>query len=131
MGDDERARCKCHTLNFSLPRGGGRLTAPPGGFSEIAEKRQRAAPPNVRYLFLDQFYILCEHFNLIRGQVTDLGLFTSPNLKNILRSCHSHSLLLITLPLSGFHEATIPYNWFISDFLVRDLRSGQSRDLPH
>ena len=35
-----------------------------------------------------------------------------------------HSLLLITLPLSGFDEATIPNNSYISDFVVRDLRSG-------
>ena len=81
--------------------------------------------PNFQYLFLHQFDMLCENFDLIKGQVT------WPNLRNILRSCHSHSLLLITLPLSGFDEAIIPYNSYISDFVVRDLRSGKSRDLPY
>ena len=75
--------------------------------------------------------MLCKNFNLIKGQVTDLGQVTWPNLKNTLRSCHSHSLLWICLPLSAFDEATVPYNSYISDFWVRDLRSGQSRDLPH
>jgi len=75
--------------------------------------------------------MLCQNFNLIKGQVTDLCQVTWPNLRNNLKSCHSHSLLLITLPLSGFDEATIAYNSFISDFWVRDLRSSLSRDLLH
>ena len=40
-------------------------------------------------------------------------------------------MLLITLLLSEFNEATIANNSYISDLLIRDLRSGQSRDLFH
>ena len=40
------------------------------------KKRRRAAPPNFQYLFLDQFDMFCENFDLIRSQVTDLGQVT-------------------------------------------------------
>ena len=43
-----------------IPRraGGGGFTPPPSGFSQIAGKRRRAAPPNFAYLFSHLFRIL-------------------------------------------------------------------------
>ena len=44
------------------PAGGGRLNAPPSGFSRIAKKRRRAAPPGFHPPYPHLFRNFCENF---------------------------------------------------------------------
>ena len=61
-------RCAVNTRRY-----GGVDINPPSGFSKIAEKRRRAAPPFLAYLFLDQFRDFPENFKLMSYQVRSPG----------------------------------------------------------
>ena len=68
-GRTERGR-KHHILNaimienmvFTPRRAGGCLNTPLSGFSPIAGKRRRSAPPFLAQLFIHLFRTLCENF---------------------------------------------------------------------
>ena len=55
--------------------GGGAKNAHPSGFSRIAEKRRRAAPPFFQYMLTIELDTLCKKFQpqVNKGQVTRSG----------------------------------------------------------
>ena len=50
-------------LYVNTRTGGGAKNAHPSGFSRIAEKRRRAAPPFFQYLLTIEFDTLCKNFS--------------------------------------------------------------------
>ena len=58
---------------FNLRPGGGVILITPTGFSRIAKKRRRAAPPFFAYLLIHQFRTLPENFSPRSSQVRSPG----------------------------------------------------------
>ena len=67
---------------------------PPIGFSQIAEKWRRVAPPNLAYLFIHALRILCKNLapgHIRSGLQVSLSDVTSKRNLATLTPCHSHS----------------------------------------
>ena len=119
---NERAACderKPLTSDINPRTAGGLISAPPSGFSGVAQKRRRAAPPNFVQLFGHQLHILWKSFDLRSSQVRSQVHVKWPHLQKCLRSCQSHSLFSNVLKLAGFHKNISFYNSYISDFSYR------------
>ena len=46
------------------PLGGGAISSPPSGFLAISSKSIQVSPPNLQYPLSQQFYTLCENFEV-------------------------------------------------------------------
>ena len=97
--------------------GGGQKNAHPSGFSPIAEKRRRAAPPFFRYLLTIEFDTLCNHFSPRSPKVRSPGQFKVKNGFLSLRLRSGHTRYPIGFKPSAFHKVIDTYNLYISDFL--------------
>ena len=92
---------------------------PPWGFSGMAGKRRRAAPPNFAQLFEHQFSTLCWKVDFRSSEVRSPGHFKWPCLPKCLWSYKSRSFYLNGLKLAGFYKIISTYNLCISYFLHR------------
>ena len=101
---------------FNPRRAGGRFYAPPSGFSQIAGKRRRAAPPNLAYLFSHLFRISCPKISTIWPKVRSPGHFEWPYLTKSLNLHQSYNCWAIDIKVSGVDEGDSIYKTYISDF---------------
>ena len=95
---------------------GGAKNALPSGFSRIAEKRRRAAPPFFQYLLTIEFHTLCENFNPRSPKVRSPGQVKVKNGFLTLRLRSGHTRYPIGFKPSAFHKVIDTYNLYISDF---------------
>ena len=72
-------------------RTGGGAKYASSGFSRIAEKRRRAAPPNLQYLMTYELHAFCENFDPRSAKARSLGWVNWPDPFWTLRSCHGDS----------------------------------------
>ena len=98
-------------------RGGGAKNAHPSGFSRIAEKRRRAAPPFFQYLLTIEFDTLCKNFSPRSPKVRSPGQVKVKNGFLTLRLRSGHTRYPIGFKPSAFHKVIDTYNLYISDFL--------------
>ena len=108
-----------HTEMHPLTRAleGGAKNALPSGFSRIAEKRRRAAPPFFQYLLRIELHTLCQNFNPRSPKVRSPGQVKVKNGFLTLRLRSGHTRYPIDFKPSVFHKITDTYNLYISDFL--------------
>ena len=120
-----------HFASMSLTRAlEGAKNALPSGFSRIAEKRRRAAPPFFPYLLRIELHTLCQNFNPRSPNVRSPGQVKVKNGFLTLRLRSGHTQYPIGFKPSVFHKITDTYNLFISDFWY--LRPGiRSISWPH
>ena len=104
------------SLTRALEGGGGAKNALPSGFSRIAEKRRRAAPPFFQYLLRIELHTLCQNFNPGSPKVRSPGQVKVKNGFLTLRLCSGHTRYPIGFKPSVFHKMTDTYNLYISDF---------------
>ena len=104
-------------LTRALEGGGGAKNAHPSGFSRIAEKRRRTAPPFFQYLLTIEFYTLCKNFSRKSPKVRSPGQVKVKNGFLTLRLRSGHTRYPIALKPSAFHKVIDTYNLYISDFL--------------
>ena len=105
-------------LKRSLTRAleGGGKNALPSGFSRIAGKRRRAAPPFVQYLLRIELGTLCKNFDPRPPKVRSEGQVKVKNGFLTLRLRSGHTRYPIGFTPSVFHKMIDTYNLFISDF---------------
>ena len=96
--------------------GGGAKNAHPSGFSRIAEKRRRAAPPFFQYLLKIEFDTLCKNFSPRSPKVRSPGQVKVKNGFLTLRLRSGHTRYPIGFKPSAFHKVIDIYNLYISDF---------------
>ena len=96
--------------------GGGAKNAHPSGFSRIAEKRRRAAPPFFQYLLTIEFDTLCKNFSPRSPKVRSPGQVKVKNGFLTLRLRSGHTRYPIGFKPSAFHKVIDTYNLYISDF---------------
>ena len=96
-------------------RGGGKK-CPPSGFSQIAEKRRRAAPPFLQNLLRIELDTLCKNFNPRSLKVRSPGQVKVKNGFLNLRLRSGHTRYPIGFKPSVFHKITDTYNLYVSDF---------------
>ena len=104
---------------FPLTRaleGGGAKNAHPSGFSRIAEKRRRAAPPFFQYLLTIEFDTLCKNFSPRSPKVRSPGQVKVKNGFLTLRLRSGHTRYPIGFKPSAFHKVIDTYNLYISNF---------------
>ena len=106
----------CAVLN-TRTGGGGAKNALPSGFSRIAEKRRRAAPPFFQYLLRIELDTLCKNFNPRSPKVRSPGQVKVKNGFLTLRLRSGHTRYPIGFKPSVFHRMIDTYNLYISDFL--------------
>ena len=102
--------------------GGGVDFNPPWGFSQIARKRRRVAPPNLPELFSQQFDTFPKKMTRWPQRSRDqVGLndLTSSCVFRSLTSCQGHTSDPNSLKLAWYSKGTGVYNLSISDFLYR------------
>ena len=97
--------------------GGGAKNAHPSGFSRIAEKRRRAAPPFFQYLLTIEFDTLCKNFSPRSPKVRSPGQVKVKNGFLTLKLRSGHTRYPIGFKPSAFHKVIDTYNLYISDFL--------------
>ena len=102
------------SLTRALERGA--KNALPSGFSRIAKKRRRAAPPFFQYLLTIEFYTLCKNFNPRSPKVRPPGQVEVKNGFLTLRLRSGHTKYSIGIKPSAFHKIIDTYNLYISDF---------------
>ena len=95
---------------------GGAKNALPSGFSRIAEKRRRAAPPFFQYLLRIELDTLCKNFNPRSPKVRSPGQVKVKNGFLTLRLRSGHNRYQIGFKPSAFHRIIDTYNLYISDF---------------
>ena len=95
----------------------GAKNAHPYGFSRIAEKRRRAAPPFFQYLLTIKFDTLCKNFSPRSPKVRSPGQVKVKNGFLTLRLRSGHTRYPIGFKPSVFHKVIDIYNLYISDFL--------------
>ena len=100
-------------------RAGGVLEHPPSGFSQIAEKRRRGAPPFLAQLFIHLFRTLCEKFGPRSLKVRSPSHVKWPHLRKSLNVRHSYTEWPISLKLSAINIRTSIYETYISEFWYR------------
>ena len=105
-----------HSLTRAL-EGGGAKNSLPSGFSRIAEKRRRAAPPFFQYLLTIELDTLCQNFNPRSPKVRSPGQVKIKNGFPTLRPRSGHTRYPIGSKRSAFHKIIDTYNLYISDFL--------------
>ena len=110
--------------------GGGAKNALPSGFSRIAEKRRRAAPPFFQYLLKIEFHTLCENFNPRSPKVRSPGQVKIKDGFLTLRLRSGHTRYPIGFKPAAFHKVIDTYNLYISDFLYLSPEVG-SISRPH
>ena len=116
LGGRGRGRRGC--LTRAGP-GRGVFEHPPSGFSPIAEKRRRGAPPFLAQLFIHLFRTLNENFRPRSLKVRSPGHVKWPHLRKTLNVRHSYTEWLITLKLSAIDIRTSIYETYISEFRYR------------
>ena len=89
---------------------------PPCGFSQIAGKRRRAAPPNFAYLFSQHFRTLCENFDPMWPKFRSLDQFEWPNHIKSFNLHQSYNCWAIDMKLSGLSEGDSIDKTYISEF---------------
>ena len=106
-------------LTFALLGGGVFEHPPPCGFSRIARKRRRAAPPGFHLPYPPSFCQLLWKFRswVMQGQVTRSGQVT--NLTKTLQSCPSYSVWGKVMKLWEYDKVIGTYKMYISDFWYR------------
>ena len=97
--------------------GGGAKNAHPSGFSRIAEKRRRAAPPFFQFLLTIELDTLCKNFSPRSPKVRSPGQVKVKNGFLTLRLRSGHIRYPIGFKPSAFHKVIDTYNLYISDFL--------------
>ena len=102
---------------YPSPWWGGLFDPPPCGFSRIARKRRRAAPPNFAYLFPHQFCILCAKISPRWPKVRSPGQVKWPYLQKSLSLRQSYSSWAIDMKISGVSKGDSIYKTYISEFL--------------
>ena len=107
--------CLLWPLTRALEGGGGKK-CPLSGFSRIAGKRRRAAPPFFQYLLTIELDTLCENFNPRLPKVRSTGQVKVKNGFLTLRLCSGHTRYPIGFKPSAFHKIIDTYNFYISDF---------------
>ena len=105
--------------------GGGAKNAHPSGFSRIAEKRRRTAPPFFQYLLTIEFDTLCKNFSTRSPKVRSPGQVKVKNGFLTLRLRSGHTRYPIGFKPSAFHKVIETYNLYIPDFwyLSPEVRS--------
>ena len=111
--------------------GGGAFERPPSGFSRIAKKRRRAAPPGFHPPYPPSFPQLLWKFrpNAMWGQVTRSGQVTQLQNKFPIAprlQCFRESYE--TFGIWWGHQCL--QNVYLGFFYIGDLRSGHFCDLP-
>ena len=120
----------CHDIHFSLIysirtlfrcTAGGRIS--PLRFSQIVKKRRRVAPPNLPYLFSQQFdtfskKTMTRWHQRSRLQVTLSDLTLSCVFRS-LTSCQRHTSGPNSLKLAVYSKGIGVWNFYISDFWYR------------
>ena len=101
---------------FNTRTGGGAKNAHPSGFSRIAEKRRRAAPPFFQYLLTIEFDTLCKNFSPRSPKVRSPGQVKVKNGLLTLRLRSGHTRYPIGFKPSAFYKVIDTYNLYISDF---------------
>ena len=104
-------------INTRTGGGGGAKNAHPSGFSRIAGKRRRAAPPFFQYLLTIEFDTLCKNFSPRSPKVRSPGQVKVKNGFLTLRLRSGHTRYPIGFKPSAFHKVIDTYNLYISDFL--------------
>ena len=115
---------------LNLRPAGGVFEHPPCGFSRIARKRRRAAPPGFHLPYSPFFWQLLWKFRswVMQGQVTRSGQVTIPY-KNFTIAPQ----LVFEGKLWNFRNmirSSVPTKCISWIFDIGDLRSGHFRDLP-
>ena len=103
--------------NLTRALEGGAKNAHPSGFSRIAGKRRRAAPPFFQYLITIEFDTLCKNFSPRSPKVRSPGQVKVKNGFLTLRLRSGHTRYPIGVKPSAFHKVIDTYNLYISDFL--------------
>ena len=93
--------------------GGGAKNAHPSGFSRIAGKRRRAAPPFFHYLLTIEFDTLCKNFSPRSPKVRSPGQVKVKNGFLTLRLSSGHTRYPIGFKPSAFHKVIDTYNLYI------------------
>ena len=110
--------------------GGGAKNALPSGFSQIAEKRRRGAPPFFQYLLTIELDTLCDNFNprstKVRspGQVKVKNGFLGVGWPGGLRRLYQQPLsewLRVQAPSLPGHAALPPPPGVIGDTMIDDM----------
>ena len=97
---------------------GAVLRPPPSGFSQIAGKRRRGAPPNFAYLFSHLFRILRQKISTMWPKVRSPGHFEWPNHTKSLNLHQSYNCWVINIKVSGVDEGErYPQNEYLG-FLI-------------
>ena len=126
---------KCLVESFRMPRhsspcdqpfsnnyltraleGEGAKNALPSGFSRIAEKRRRAAPPFFQYLLTIELDTLCTNLSSRSPKVRSPGQVKVKNGILTLRLRSGHTMYPIGFKLSAFHKVIDTYNLYTLDF---------------
>ena len=102
--------------------GGGAKNALPSGFSWIAEKRRRGAPPFFQYLLAIELDTLCKNLSSRSPMVRSPGQVKVNNEFLTLRLRSGHTMYPIGFKLSAFHKVIGTYNLYISDFFISVTR---------
>ena len=105
----------CSWLN-TRTGGRGAKNALHSGFSRIAEKRRRAAPPFFQYLLRIELDILCKNFHPRSPMVRSPGQVKVKNGFLTLRLRSGHTRYPIGFKPSVFHKMIDTCNLYISDF---------------
>ena len=91
----------------------------PIGFSGMAVKRRRVAPPFFAYLFIHQFCTLPENSSPRSPQVRSPGQVKWTYLKKYLGFCRDYSFWVINMKLSGVYKGICTYKTHISEFWLQ------------
>ena len=104
-----------NSLTRALEGGGG--NALPSGFSRIAEKRRRAAPPFFQCLLRIKLDTLCKNFNSRSPNSSGHQVRSNSKTGFWLWGLRSgHTRCPISFKPSVFHKMIDAYNLYISDF---------------
>ena len=103
-------------VNTRTGGGGGAKNAHPSGFSRIAEKRRRAAPPFFQSLLTIELDTLCKNCSPRSPKVRSPGQVKVKNGFLTLRLRSGHTRYPIDFKPSAFHKVIGTYNLYISDF---------------
>ena len=120
-GTPDRTGVQSDCLPITRALLGGRLNAPPPGFSRLAKIRRRAAPPGFHPPYPPSFLQLLWKFrpNAMWGQVTRSGQVTQLQNNLPIAPLHGYNVSGKVIELSEYDELISAYKTYISDFWYR------------
>ena len=118
---DRHFLCKIVALKLDLnPRpGGGVILTTLSSFSQIVQKRRRAAPPFLVHLISHHFHTLSENFKSRSPQVRSPGQVKWSRLQKCLRPRQGYSFRVISMKLRELQKDTHTNKTYVSEFRYR------------